>query len=81
MMTLVLGVIFFSTSDGERLYVLGSISTKIGVAPQRTAQFAEATKVMGVVMISSPGWRSIARQAIWSAEVPELTAIEYLALQ
>jgi len=37
------------------LYVLGSISTKTGVAPSRLITSAVATNVNGVVKIASPG--------------------------
>lgn len=52
----------------------GSISTKSTCAPQYSAQFADATKVFGVVHSQSPGPRSSARQAICKAAVALLTA-------
>src|SRR5262249_10549560 len=56
------------------LYVRGSTSTKSTSAPQYKPQLAEATNEFGDVQSRSPGPRSSARHATWSADVAELTA-------
>jgi len=51
---LVFSVILALISFGSMLYVSGSISAKTGFAPIYSKQLAEAAKVMGVVITSSP---------------------------
>jgi hypothetical protein len=58
MMALVLGVIAASILLASMLQVSGSMSMKTGVAPSKAMTSAVATKVNGVVMISSPGLTS-----------------------
>ena len=53
------------------LYVTGSTSAKTGVPPQRVIQLTDAKNVNGVVMTSSPGFRSSAIIASTSESVPD----------
>ena len=62
-----------SNCAGSRLYVTGSISTKIGVAPTRAIAPAVAKKVYGVVMTSSPCPIPSAMRQMSKASVPEET--------
>jgi hypothetical protein len=57
------------------LYVLASISTKSTSAPQYRAQFALATKVIGLVQTKSPGPTPSAMHAKCNAEVALFTAV------
>ena len=59
----------------------GSISTKTGFAPTNKAQFADAMKLKGDVITSSPGPISLANNATCSALVPDVVAIPYSAPQ
>ena len=53
------------------LYVVGSMSTKTGIAPDLYDWFGLwAMNVCGVVMISSPGWMLSARNTKNIAPVP-----------
>src|SRR2546422_10566082 len=56
-------------------------STNTGVAPQYVTAFAVAMKVSDGTMTSSPGDRSSARRARWSALVPLLHATTYRTSQ
>src|SRR3990167_10951199 len=77
----VLGESFFFISSTSRHAVSSLISAKIGLAPQYKTQFAEAAKVVGEVIASSPFLSPAARQAICNADVPLFTATAYLAPQ
>ena len=57
------------------------MSTKSTSAPQYKAQFADATKVIGVVQTKSPFPTPNVKQAIWRALVALFTAKAYLASQ
>ena len=70
MMALVRGVIAASIFEASMLQVSGSMSTHTGTPPSSTMVSAVAAKVNGVVMTSSPGFRSSAIIAISSASVP-----------
>ena len=50
--------------------VAGSTSAKTGRPPQYSTALAVAAKVIGGTMTSSPGARSRAATAAWSAAVP-----------
>ena len=76
---LVLSVIFSFTLAGSILYVFGLISAKTGFAPQYRAQFADAAKVIGVVITSSPSVTPAAIAAICNAAVPLLHTAAYFA--
>src|SRR3989338_690038 len=78
-MALVFLVIFFLISSGLIFAVSGSMSENTGLPPQYKTQFAEAAKVIGEVIASSPFLRPAARQAICKAAVPLDTATAYLA--
>ena len=58
-----------SMQAGSMFQVASSISANTGLAPTYRAQLAEAAKVIGVVMSSSPGPRPIAITAMWRAAV------------
>ena len=55
------------------------MSAKTGLAPQYSAQLAEAAKVIGVVMTSSPSPMPAAIQAMCSAAVQLEVTTAYLA--
>ncbi len=74
MIALVRGVMAASTAFGSMVAPSGSISTSTGFAPARSIAEAVATKVMVVVITSSPGPMSSAFSAMCSAAVPELQA-------
>ena len=78
MMARVRGVIAASISDASMLQVSGSMSTNTGLPPSSTIISAVAAKVKGVVMTSSPGFRSSAISAISSASVPLATVMQCL---
>jgi hypothetical protein len=59
------------------LQVSGSMSTNTGLPPSSTMVSAVAAKVKGVVMTSSPGFRSSAISAISSASVPLATVMQW----
>ena len=50
------------------------MSAKTGMPPRYSTALAEAAKVSGEVMTSSPGPIPAAKTAAWSAAVPEFTA-------
>ena len=58
MIARVRGVIAASICDASMLQVSGSMSTNTGFAPSSTIISAVAAKVNGVVITSSPGFRS-----------------------
>ncbi|PIQ45038.1 MAG: hypothetical protein COW04_09820, partial [Deltaproteobacteria bacterium CG12_big_fil_rev_8_21_14_0_65_43_10] len=60
-----------SIFSGAILYVLGSISTNMGVAPTETMVSTVETKVKGVVITSCPFLTPQARRAMCNASVPE----------
>src|SRR5919197_329167 len=62
-----------AAAAGSMLSVAGSMSQKTGVTPSYSRQLAEATKLNGLVMTSSPGPQSSARTPRWRAAVPEDT--------
>ena len=72
-MAFVLLVIANAILVGSTLQVLGSTSTKIGLAPTWQIASTVAAKVRGVVMTSSPGPMSQAFRAKHRASVPEDT--------
>ena len=59
---------------GSRSSVTGSTSQKTGIAPSYSRQLAEATKLNGLVITSSPGPQPSARTPRCRAAVPEETA-------
>ena len=61
------------------LQVSGSMSTNTGARRASTIISAVAAKVKGVVMTSSPGFRSSAISAISSASVPLATVMQCFA--
>ena len=79
MIALVRGVMAASINDASMLQVSGSMSTNTGTPPSSTIISAVAAKVNGVVMTSSPGFRSIAISEIKSASVPLATVMQCLA--
>ena len=56
-----------------------AVSAKTGFPPQYNIEFAEATKVIGEVIASSPLFIFAARHAMCKAAVPLDTATAYLA--
>ena len=54
------------------------MSANTGIPPQYKMQLADAAKVIGVVITSSPGRISAAEQAACKAAVPLETATAYL---
>ncbi len=72
-MAFALGVIASSTCLESRLKVSGSMSTKTGLAPNRTMAPTVAKKVYGVVMTSSPGPISTAIKVSKMASDPDPT--------
>src|SRR3982751_3694589 len=66
-----------SSFDGSTFIVSGSTSTSTGVRPASATTFAVAGKVYAGTSTSSPGCRSSASTARWSAAVPEVTASAY----
>ena len=76
---MVLSVIFSLIDFGDMFHVFGSMSAKTGFAPQYKTQLAEAAKVIGDTITSSPGLISAARQATCKAAVPFDTAVTYRA--
>ena len=79
MMARVRSVMAASISRASILQLSGSMSTKTGLPPSSTIISAVAAKVKGVVMTSSPGFRSSAISAISSASVPLATVMQCLA--
>ena len=69
-MARVRGVMAASTAPGAMLNVAGSMSTNTGVPPALWMAPAVAKKVNGVVITSSPGWRSSALSGSSRASVP-----------
>ena len=69
------GVIAAAMASGSMLKVSGSMSTKTGTPPSRLMAPAVAKKVKGVVMTSSPGFRSRAQRASMRASDPEAQPI------
>ena len=74
MIALVLGVMARSIEAGVRLPLTRSTSAKMGAAPWRITELAEAMNDLGVVMTSSPWPIPNALRASSSAEVPFMTA-------
>ena len=74
-MARVRGVTAASTAAGSMLNVAGSMSTNTGVPPALWMAPAVAKKVKGVVITSSPGWRSSALSGSSRASVPLAQAI------
>ena len=79
MMAIVRGVILASIRRASMLQVSGSMSTYTGTPPRSTIISAVAAKVKGVVMTSSPGFRSRAISAINKASVPLATVMQCFA--
>jgi hypothetical protein len=73
------GVMRAATLAGSRLKLSGSMSANTGVAPTMEIASAEAKKVNGVVITSSPGPMSSARNASTSASVPLATPVAWSA--
>ena len=73
MMTFVRGVIAAESRSALTLKVSGSMSTKTGRPPRRETTPADAKKLNGLVMTSSPGPTPSAISATKSASVPEET--------
>ena len=73
MMARVAGVIFSRILLASMFRVPGSISTSTGLAPQRIGMLRVEAKVMGVVMISSPGWMFRASRVRCRPAVAELS--------
>jgi hypothetical protein len=71
---LVLGVIAASIRAESILYVSGRMSTNTGRARSNSRQLADAMKLNGVVMTSSPSPIPSARTIRCRADVPLLTA-------
>src|SRR5688572_30044715 len=65
-----------SSAATDMLRVRASMSTKSTLAPAYSAQFAEATKLIGLVHKRDPGPRPSARHAMCRPPVALLTAIE-----
>ena len=68
------GVITDSIKSGLRLNVVGSISMNTGRAPVNSMLFADAMKVKGEVITSSPFPIPAANRATCNAAVPEVVA-------
>src|SRR5262249_20720158 len=68
------GVMRRSMSSGWMLNVRGSISAKIGIAPQWRMAAGVARNENADVITSSPGWIPTAASAMWMAAVPPLHA-------
>ena len=79
MMALVRGVILASMPAASILQVSASMSAYTGLAPSSTMTSAVATKVKGVVMISSPAFTPNAISAISRASVPLATVMQWRA--
>ena len=76
MMARVRGVMRASTKEASRLQVPGSTSTNTGLPPSSTIISPVAANVKGLVMTSSPGFKSSAISAISSASVPLATVTQ-----
>ena len=63
-----------AAASGSRLSVRRSMSQKTGRAPSYRTELADATKLKGVVITSSPASMPTARSARWSPAVPLATA-------
>ena len=74
-MAFVRGVIWRSIKETSRLNVVSSMSTNTGTASSNSTQLADATKLKGVVITSSPRPMPSAFTARWSAAVPLLVAV------
>ena len=79
MIALVRDVIAASIFEASMLQVSGSMSTHTGTPPSSTMVSAVAANVNGVVMTSSPGFRSSAIIAMSSASVPLDTVTQCFA--
>ena len=79
MMTRVRSVMAAAILEASILQVSGSMSTNTGLPPSSTMVSAVAAKVNGVVITSSPGFRSSAIRAISSASVPLATVMQCFA--
>ena len=77
MMAFVRGVTATSARRGSMFRVSGRISAKTGRAPQWMMALAEAMKLCGLTMTSSPGFKPKATKQHINALVPELVARIY----
>ena len=66
-----------SIAAGSIQKYVGSMSTKIGVAPVSETELAVAAKLKDGTMTSSPGPMPRASSDICRAEVPEFTAMQW----
>ena len=77
MMPRVRGVIRGAMVSGVMFWLSASTSAKTGTPPASSTQAAEATKLRGVTITSSPGCRSSARRAASSVTVPFAMAMAW----
>ena len=78
MIAFVRGVIFLSTSSGDKLKVSGSISVNTGFRPQYMGAKAVATNVKEGTITSLPTGKSSTCTASHRAVVPEFRTMECL---